>query len=77
MGAELSAKDRAKVKDKTLTPKQKFRAGVFVIIAAMRMSEMEEQWREVRRIGEQVAAGREKARVSSNSARVRRGVREV
>ena len=78
MGAELSVKDRSKIKEKTLTPSQKFRAGVYVIIAAMRMSEMEEQWREVRKIGDQVKAGRERARVNANgSKRVRMGVREV
>lgn len=76
MGSELSAKDRAKVKEKALTPAQRFRAGVYVIIAAMRMSEMEEQWRAVRKIGDQVSAGRERARVNS-SAKVRRGVREM
>ena len=76
MGGELSAKDRSKIKEKVLTPAQRFRAGVYVIIAAMRMSEMEEQWREVRKIGDQVNAGRERARVNS-SARLSRGLREL
>ena len=76
MGGELSAKDRSRVKDKKLTPTQRFRAGVYVVIAAMRMSEMEEQWREVRKIGDQVNAGRERARVNS-LAKVRKAVREV
>ncbi|KAL8243866.1 hypothetical protein R6Q59_010124 [Mikania micrantha] len=37
---------------KPLTPKQKLRAGVFVVVAALRMNRMEEQWRENRLLGE-------------------------
>lgn len=37
-----------------LKPNQKFRAGVFAVIAAIRMSNMEEQWRDAKSIGEEL-----------------------
>ena len=39
-------------------PIQKFRAGVFAIIAAIRMSNMEQQWREARLLGEELNLAR-------------------
>lgn len=47
--------DTERQKSKFLKPlmaKQKFRAGVFVVIAAIRMSRLEEQWREKKVLGE-------------------------
>jgi hypothetical protein len=37
-----------------LKPVQKFRAGVFAVMAAIRMSNMEEQWRDARLLGEEL-----------------------
>jgi hypothetical protein len=45
--------DKAKYQEK-LKPIQKFRAGVYAVVAAIRMSDMEEQWRDARRIGEEL-----------------------
>ena len=45
--------DRRKY-EKPLRPIQKFRAGVFTIMAAIRMSNMERQWREVKLVGEEL-----------------------
>lgn len=80
MGVELSPEDQRKIREKergNLTPKQKFRAGVFVVIAAMRMSEMEEQWRGVRLLGEEVNRARAKGERIRSTAKVRWGVKEV
>lgn len=68
--------DRRKY-EKPLQPVQKFRAGVFAIIAAIRMSNMERQWREVKQIGEdlRVVKSRQVSRTQT-SVRVRT-VREV
>lgn len=43
--------DRKKY-EKKLAPIQKFRAGVFCVMAAIRMSNLEEQWRDARKIGD-------------------------
>ena len=79
MGVNVSREDQKKLQPKKLTPTQKFRAGVFVVIAAMRMSEMEEQWRGVRVIGEEVEGARERALAvgRKGSGKVRWGIREV
>ena len=62
MGVSL---DKAKYETK-LQPVQKFRAGVFAVMAAIRMSNLEEQWRDARIIGEEVKLIRAKqARVRS------------
>jgi hypothetical protein len=45
--------DKRKYETK-LKPVQKFRAGVFAVIAAIRMSNMEEQWREAKTLGEEL-----------------------
>ena len=50
MGVSL---DKRKYEVK-LKPIRKFRAGVFAVIAAIRMSNMEEQWRESRLLGEEL-----------------------
>ncbi|ETI24982.1 hypothetical protein G647_04352 [Cladophialophora carrionii CBS 160.54] len=50
MGVSL---DKRKYEVK-LKPVQKFRAGVFMVIAAIRMSNMEEQWREAKLLGEEL-----------------------
>ena len=43
-----------------LQPLQKFRAGVFAVVAAIRMSNMEEQWREAKLLGEELKLVRTK-----------------
>lgn len=43
--------DKKKYEPK-LKPIQKFRAGVFCVMAATRMSNMEEQWRGARKLGD-------------------------
>ncbi|KAJ9603634.1 hypothetical protein H2200_011820 [Cladophialophora chaetospira] len=50
MGVSL---DKRKYEVK-LKPVQKFRAGVFAVIAAIRMSNMEEQWRDAKLLGEEL-----------------------
>ncbi|RMD42304.1 hypothetical protein DV735_g2832, partial [Chaetothyriales sp. CBS 134920] len=50
MGIEI---DKAKYQTR-LKPIQKFRAGVFAVIAAIRMSDMEEQWRGVKKLGDEL-----------------------
>ncbi|RMZ77230.1 hypothetical protein DV738_g4490, partial [Chaetothyriales sp. CBS 135597] len=50
MGVEI---DKAKYQTR-LKPIQKFRAGVFAVIAAIRMSDMEEQWRDVKKLGDEL-----------------------
>ncbi len=50
MGVSL---DKRKYEVK-LKPIQKFRAGVFAVIAAIRMSNMEEQWRDAKLLGEEL-----------------------
>ncbi|KIW11024.1 hypothetical protein PV08_10323 [Exophiala spinifera] len=45
--------DKAKYETR-LRPVQKFRAGVFAVMAAIRMSNLEEQWRDARIIGDEV-----------------------
>lgn len=48
MGVDV---DRRKY-EKPLRPIQKFRAGAFAIMAAIRMSNMERQWREMKQVGQ-------------------------
>lgn len=67
--------DRRKY-EKPLRPIQKFRAGVFTIMAAIRMSNMERQWREVKLIGEDLKTIRSRQVSSKTTVRVR-SVREV
>ncbi|EXJ88888.1 hypothetical protein A1O3_01952 [Capronia epimyces CBS 606.96] len=65
MGVSLdSRKYEAKLK-----PVQKLRAGVFVVMAAIRMSNMEEQWRDARLVGEELKLVR--ARQTKPRSRVR------
>ena len=61
--------DRSKYENK-LRPVQKFRAGVFAVIAAIRMSNMEEQWRDARLIGEELKHARAKANQGRSRVRV-------
>ena len=56
-----------------LKPVQKFRAGVFTVIAAIRMSNMEEQWREAKLIGEELKL----VRANQTKPRSRIRVREI
>jgi hypothetical protein len=70
MGVEV---DKTKYQQK-LRPIQKFRAGVFAVIAAIRMSDMEEQWRNVKRIGEELQLVRTARQPKS---RTRALIREV
>ena len=42
--------------EKKLTPKQKFRAGVFTVIAAMRISDLQEDWASWKAVGEELKA---------------------
>lgn len=66
MGVEA---DRKKYQ-KQLAPVQKLRAGVFAVIAAIRMSNMEEQWRGAKQIGEELKLQRAK-QTKRSSWRVR------
>ncbi|KIV96135.1 hypothetical protein PV10_00039 [Exophiala mesophila] len=62
--------DQAKYERK-LKPVQKFRAGVLVVMAAIRMSNMEESWRDARLLGEELKLVRAKqTRPRSKFARV-------
>ena len=56
MGVEV---DKTKYQGK-LKPIQKFRAGVYAVIAAIRLSDMEEQWRGVKMIGDELQVVRAK-----------------
>lgn len=49
--------DRKKYEPK-LSPIQKFRAGVYCVIAATRISNLEEQWRGARKIGDELKLAR-------------------
>lgn len=60
--------DKQKYESK-LRPVQKFRAGVFTVIAAIRMSNMEESWREAKLMGEELRLMR--ARQTKSRTRVR------
>ncbi|KAL2441705.1 hypothetical protein ABEF95_016191 [Exophiala dermatitidis] len=53
-----------------LKPVQKFRAAVSVVIAAIRMSNMEEQWRDARLIGEELKIMRMKQTKSRSRGRM-------
>ena len=68
MGVDV---DRRKY-EKPLSPASKFRAGALVVIAAIRLRKLEEQWRGVREMG--VELGKVKISTSSRSPRVRRSV---
>lgn len=56
--------------DNKLKPIQKFRAGVYAVVAAIRMSNMEEQWRDARLIGEELKLIRSKQSKPRNRMRV-------
>ena len=62
--------DKAKYQEK-LRPIQKFRAGVYTVIAAIRMSDMEEQWRGAKKIGEELQAVRRRQSKSKPRALIR------
>jgi hypothetical protein len=62
--------------EKPLRPVQKFRAGVFAIMAAIRMSNMEREWREVKQVGEQLKLVRSRQVSSMTTIRVK-SIREV
>lgn len=66
MGVSL---DKRKYETK-LKPVQKFRAGVFAVIAAIRMSNMEERWRDAKLLGEELRLSRTR-QVKSRSSRIR------
>ncbi|KEF62852.1 uncharacterized protein A1O9_00825 [Exophiala aquamarina CBS 119918] len=53
-----------------LRPVQKFRAGVFAVIAAIRMSNMEESWREAKIMGEELRLMRTKQSKSRTRVRI-------
>lgn len=73
MGVDV---DRGKYK-KPLRPVQKFRAGVLVVMAAIRMSNLERQWRECRLVGEDMRMLKSR-QVSRTHTSVRvRTVREI
>jgi hypothetical protein len=42
------------VSKNTLSPRQRFRAGVFAVIAAVRMRGQEQHWRGVKALGEEL-----------------------
>jgi len=65
MGVEV---DKRKY-EKELAPVQKFRAGVFVVVAAIRMSKLEQQWRGVRQMGEELKGARAKQSKSTLKGR--------
>ncbi len=73
MGVSLNGH---KYQDK-LKPVQKFRAGVFAVIAAIRMSNMEEEWRDAKAIGEELRAIRSRQTKPPMKPRVRVRVLEV
>ena len=56
MGVDIERKKY----EKKLSPVQKLRAGVFCVIAAKRMSKMEEQWRDARKIGDELQYARKR-----------------
>jgi hypothetical protein len=56
MGINVDRKNYEKI----LRPVQKFRAGVFAIMAAIRMSNMERRWREVKLVGEELRLVKER-----------------
>jgi hypothetical protein len=43
-----------RVSKSTLSPRQKFRAGVFAVIAAVKMRHQEQHWRGVKALGEEL-----------------------
>lgn len=57
---------------KKLRPIQKFRAGVFTVIAAIRMSNLEEQWSSVKKLGKELGNTRERQSHQQNSKVKRR-----
>lgn len=67
MGVEV---DKTKYQEK-LKPIQKFRAGVYAVIATIRVSDMEEQWRGVKKIGEELQVVRAKQVKTKTRALVR------
>ena len=59
--------------ERKLTPRNKFRAGVFTVIAAMRLSDMQEQWCEWKTVGEKlkVASSDAAARAAKDKDKLR------
>jgi hypothetical protein len=53
MGVDIPKREKY---EKKLTPKQKFRAGVFTVIAAMRISDLQEDWASWKAVGEELKA---------------------
>ena len=51
-----------RVSKNTLSPRQKFRAGVFVVIAAVKMSNQEQHWRGVKALGEELRRQKNRGR---------------
>ncbi|KAK5205773.1 hypothetical protein LTR96_008941 [Exophiala xenobiotica] len=66
MGVSL---DHRKYETK-MRPIQKFRAGVFAVLAAIRMSNLEEEWRDARMIGEELNLVRTKQLKARSRVRV-------
>jgi hypothetical protein len=52
MGIDINRKKY----EKPLSPKQKFRAGVYTVIAAMRLSDMQEDWQVWKKVGSELKA---------------------
>lgn len=57
--------------EKKLTPAQKFRAGVYCVIAAIRMSNLEEQWRDAKMIGDELRQTRKRQKKQNNGQTVK------
>jgi hypothetical protein len=51
MGVKVPSREKY---ERKLTPKNKFRAGVFVVMAAMRLSKGEEEWAAWKGVGEKL-----------------------
>lgn len=66
MGVEIPRREKY---EKKLTPKQKFRAGVFAVIAAMRISDLQEDWAGWKAVGEDLKA--RAASAAANSSKVK------
>lgn len=53
MGVDIPRREKY---EKKLSPRQKFRAGVFTVIAAMRVSDLQEDWAGWKAVGEELKA---------------------
>ena len=75
MGVQIPRREKY---EKKLSPKQKFRAGVFTVIAAMRISNLQEDWAEWKAVGEELKAAsmgaKGKAKQQSERRRASSGV---